>query len=99
MGLLHHLIEEVIDAKAKRQAVEAPQVFGETARPIVVRLLKKVEETPSIVSSLARPATRLHRVRGVTRQAQQAHQADGVVRAVDRAQGREAILDLGVLIE
>src|SRR5439155_18432874 len=99
MGLLHHLIEEVVDAKAKREAVEAPQVLSETARRIVVRLLKEVEESPSIVPSLARPAAGLHGVRGVTRQAQQAHQADGVVRAVDRAQVGEAILDLGLLIE
>src|SRR5207253_11047189 len=99
MGLLHHLIEKVVDAKPKRKAVEAPQVLGETARPIVVRLLEEVEESPPIVPRLARPAARLHGVRGVTRQAQQAHQADNIVRAVDRAQIGEAILDLGLLIE
>src|SRR5712664_273712 len=99
MGLLHHLVEEVVDTESKRQAVEAPEVLGETPRSVVARLLKKVEESPSIVPSLARPAARFHRVRGITRQAQQAHQADGVVGAVDRAQVGETILDLGLLIE
>ena len=99
MRLLHHLVEEVIDAETQRQAVEAPQVLGETARPIVVRLLEKVKESPPVVPGLARPPAGLHGVRGVARQAQQAHQADGVVRAIDRAQVGKAILDLGLLIE
>ena len=99
VGLFHHLIEEVVDAQPQGQAAELAKVPGETAGSVVRRFLQEIEESPSIVPRLARPAARLHRVGGVARQAQQAHQADGVVRVVDRAQVGETILDFRLLIE
>ncbi len=97
--LLHHFVEEVVDAEPQRQAVEAPQVLGQTAGAPIGGFLQEIEEAPPTVSRLARPAASLHRVDGVAWQAQQAHQANGVVGAVDRAQVGQAILDLRLLIE
>src|SRR2546428_2290337 len=97
--LLHHLIKEVVNAQPERQAIEAPKILGEAARPAVAGFLQQVEEASSIISSLPSPASRLHRVGRVAGEAQQPHQADGVVGAVDRAKVSEAILDLWLLIE
>ena len=98
-GLLHDLVEEIIDGKPERLPGKVPQVHGQAAGPAIFGLLQDVKEPPAFIPRPARPAAGLDRIDGVARQAQQPHQADRVIRAVCRPQERQAVFDLGLLVK
>ena len=83
-GLLHDVVEEIVDGKPQCLAGEAPQIRGQPAGSIVVGFFQEVEEPPAFIPRPARPAARLDGIDGVAWQAEQPHQAHRVVGAVRR---------------
>jgi hypothetical protein len=98
-GLLHHLVEEVIDADPLGHEGEGAEVMAESLWALLARTLQQVVKATTAVSCLARPAAGEHRVEGISRQGEQPHQANNIVGGVDRAQHCQAVLDFRLLVK